>query len=136
MLGLIGRILSVGNDFLLVLALAVFTTAIFMWIGAHLAGTLRTTLARAFWAAIAGMAVVWLVGSLFAAFIPIMGSIFGLMPGFFLALFFIQLVFETSFSRALLVWIFFILGQLVSGRLAGFLFLGGPRAFLWWGPKF
>jgi hypothetical protein len=136
MSGLIGRILSMGNDFLLVLAIAVFVSAVFTWIGAHLAGALQTTLARAFWAAVAGMMVVWLVGSLFSAFIPVVGPIFGLLPGFFLVLFVIQLIFETSFFRAVLVWVFFVLGQLAAGRLSGFLFLNRPKAFIWWGPEF
>lgn len=132
----ISRFFATVDDTVLAIVLSVFISGIFMWIGANLAGAVRSTLARSIWAAFGAMVVIWLVGSLFAAYVPVVGPVFGLLPGFVIVLFLIQIIFDTGFSRALLVWIFFILAQFAAGRLAGFLLLGGSRAFFWWGPKF
>jgi hypothetical protein len=122
------RLFAFGSGTLLSLVLAVLISGIFMWIGARLAGIQRATLGRAIFAAISGTAIVWLVGGLLATTLPLGGSILGFLVILLLVLVATRIIFDTSFGKALLAWIFFILAQAVVGLLVSLLFTGSIRA--------
>lgn len=124
------RFFAMGRGFFLLLAFAVLISGIFMWIGARLAGVQRATLGRAILAAIASTAIAWIIRGLFAAALPFVGPFIGFLLGLLLVLVAIRVIFDTSFGKALLAWIFFILAQMVAGLLVGLLFFGGMRALI------
>jgi len=130
------RLFAFGSHTLLSVAFAVLISGIFMWIGARLAGIQRATLGRAIFAAISGTVIVWIVGGLFATALPLGGSILGFLLILLLVLLATRVIFDTSFGKALLAWIFFILGQAVVGLLVGLLFTRSISALVSLGPKF
>lgn len=130
------RLFAFGSGTLLSLAFAVLISGIFMWIGARLAGIQRATLGRAILAAISGTAIVWIVGGLFATTLPLGGSILGFLLILLLVLLATRTIFDTSFGKALLAWIFFILAQIAVGLLVALFFTGSIRAFVPLGPQF
>ena len=124
------RLFAFGSGTLLALAFAVLISGIFMWIGARLAGIQRATLGRAILAALSGTAIVWIAGGLFATTLPLGGSILGFLLVLLLVLLATRIIFDTSFGKALLAWIFFILAQIVVGLLVGLLFTESIAAFV------
>jgi len=118
------RLFAFGSHTLLSVAFAVLISGIFMWIGARLAGIQP------------GTVIVWIVGGLFATTLPLGGSILGFLLILLLVLLATRVIFDTSFGKALLAWIFFILGQAVVGLLVGLLFTRSISALVSLGPKF
>lgn len=122
------RFFVMGSGAFFSLAFAVLFSGIFMWIGARLAGIHRATLGRAILAAISCTAIVWIIGGLCVWAVPL-GGTFGFLLSLLLVLLATRVIFDTSFGKALLAWVFFILAQVVAGMLMGLLFFGGMRAF-------
>ncbi len=121
---------AMGGSFFLLLIFAVFISGIFMWLGASLAGIKRATLGRAIVVSLSGTAIVWIVGSLFALFLMPAGSLLGFLLSLLLVLLATRALFDTSFGKALLAWVFFLVGQIVAGLVVGFLFFRGISTFV------
>jgi len=95
------------------LALLVLVAAFFIWIGAKMALIQKSSFARAILAAVAcGTSSFILSGMLLM--LPVVGPILGQIIGIVLSLFIIKAVFETTFGKAFLAWVFHIFAVLVA----------------------
>jgi len=103
--------------------IAAVIAGFFMLIGAKIACVENATLGKSIIAAIASSFITWIVALVFSI-VPLIGTIVGFIVGLFLALLAIKGVYNTSFAKALLVWIFNILAQ-VAAIIIGFLFFAG-----------
>ena len=101
--------------------IAVLVASFFMWLGAKIAGVERSTYGRSMVAAIAAAFVTWLV-SWVGTQIPSMPRVIGFVVGLVLTLIVIQAAYSTRFGKALLVWIFNVIAQVIAGVLAFVLF--------------
>jgi hypothetical protein len=101
--------------------IAVLVASFFMWLGAKIAGVERSTYGRSMVAAIAAAFVTWLV-SYVGTQIPSMPRVAGFIVGLVLTIVVIQAAYSTRFGKALLVWIFNIVAQVIAGVLAFVLF--------------
>jgi hypothetical protein len=98
----------------LVILVAVVLGALFMLIGAKMAGVgTNATFGRALGAAIACSLMTWIAAAVFSV-VPVLGTALGFIIGLILSLMIIKAIFDTSFGRALLTWIFNILAQVVA----------------------
>lgn len=76
-----------------------------MWLGAHLAGLDYVTFGRSLLAAIAASTVTWIVSELFPT-VTLLGISVGVALGLLLTWFVIKEVFNTTFGKAFLAWVF------------------------------
>lgn len=93
--------------------LAAVIATFFMWAGAKMAGVSDATFGRAFLAAIGAAFVSWFVSAIFSV-VPVFGTLVGLILGLIFSIFVIQSAFKTSFGRAILVWVFHIVAEVVA----------------------
>ncbi len=108
--------------------LMVIIGGFFMWIAAKIAHVEKSTFGRAIVAAIGSSAVTLVISFIFD-FFPIIGNLFGFIIGLFLSLFVIKGAFDTSFGKAVLVWIFDIIAKIIA-MLIAILFAAGSLAVL------
>ena len=101
--------------------IAVLVASFFMWLGAKIAGVERSSYGRSMVAAVAAAFVTWLV-SYVGAQIPSLPRVIGFIVGLVLTIVVIQAAYSTRFGKALLVWIFNIIAQIIAGVLAFVLF--------------
>ena len=95
------------------LVLWVLLSAFFIWIGAKMAFIQKASFGRAIMAALAcGMGSFLLSGILL--FLPPIGPILGQVIGIMLSLFIIKAIFETSFGKAFLAWMFQIFAVIIA----------------------
>ena len=95
------------------LAVWVLFSAFFIWIGAKMAFIPKASFGRAIMAAIAcGMGSFLLSGMLL--FLPSIGPLLGQIIGIILSLFIIKAMFETSFGKAFLAWLFQIFAVIIT----------------------
>jgi len=105
------------------LVLWVLFSAFFIWIGAKMAFIPKASFGRAVMTAIAcGMGSFFLSGILL--FLPGIGPLLGQIIGIVLSLFIIKAMFDTSFGKALLAWMFQIFAVVIA-LLVCFLTFGG-----------
>lgn len=102
--------------------------AVFIFIGARLAGVYRVRFGTCFRAAFATV-VVTLVASLVLSFVPVAGTGVGWLIGILISIFVIRGIFGIGFGKALLVWIFAVAAQIIAVIL-GLVILGGGVAAL------
>jgi hypothetical protein len=103
--------------------LAWVISALFMFIAAKISAVEGATFGRAFLAALGCSFVTWLCAAVFSI-VPVMGTILGILLGIVLSIFVIMSVFQASFGRGFLVWIFNAIGQVVAVVLAVLTFAG------------
>jgi len=100
--------LGAGMLALLVVGVVVVATAVsalFIWIGAKVAGVQNVTFMKSFWAALISSVLIWVL----AAVINAPGWIVGLL----VSLVVIKMMFDTTWGKALLAWIFHGVAQFV-----------------------
>jgi hypothetical protein len=102
--------------------------AVFIFIGARLAGVYRVRFGTCFKAAFATV-VVTLIAALVLSFIPVAGTGAGWLIGILISIFVIRGIFGIGFGKALLVWIFAVAAQIIAVIL-GLVILGGGLAAL------
>ncbi|MDP6438878.1 MAG: hypothetical protein QGH74_04510 [Candidatus Brocadiia bacterium] len=85
----------------------------FMWVGAKMAGVRNATFGKSVVAAVAVAVITWLIAGV-CSILPVIGTIFGFVLGLIFAVFVIQGVYGTSFARALVVWIFNVIAQVLA----------------------
>jgi hypothetical protein len=102
---------------LVTVVIAVVIAGFFMWLGAKVAGVRNATFGRAVMAAIGASFIMWIVWVIFSL-IPVIGPIVGFFLGLLFAILVIQAAFQTSFGKAILVWIFNIIAQMVAMFIA------------------
>ena len=122
-----------GGGYYVQLGVAVLISAVFMWIGARIVRVLRPYFYKALLAAIVGTGLAWLIRFLMAMIMPLAGAVFGFLLGFLIVLLIIKAVFDTSLGQALIVWLCFLVSQLVITMLYGPGFFGDLSAFFWKG---
>ncbi len=109
---------------------SIFSSALFLYLGALLAGVQRATIGRAFFA-----------GVLLGVLRPLLPHLFVMLPfqlpgldvviTLLCALFIIQMVFSTNVTRAAVVLLFHFVAQWVVELIIGFYLEGGRIEFPW-----
>jgi hypothetical protein len=106
----------IGFVFLLFLlsciVIATLVSAIFIWFGAKVAGIDGATFIKSFWAALVSSILVWLLTGLASALFGF-GSIAGWILGLFITLAVLKIIFDTTWGKAFLTWLFQGLAQLI-----------------------
>jgi len=118
-----------GGGYYIQFGVAILISAIFMWIAARLVRVLRPHFFRALLAAIVGTGIAWLIRFLMAMIMPLAGDVFGFVLGFLIVLLIVKAVFDTSLGQALIVWLCFLLSQLVITMFYGPGFFGDLSSF-------
>jgi hypothetical protein len=93
--------------------LAMLIASFFMWVGAKIAGVKNATFGKSFIAAIGSAFLTWIL-SLSLSFFPPVGPPIGFLIGLFLVVFIIKGAYNTTFGKALLVWVFHLLAEIVA----------------------
>ena len=112
--------MGLGAAALLAFLFAVILGGFFMWVAAKISGVRRATFGRAMLAAV-GTTLVASVCSLVFHFVPFLGNLGGLVIGLLLTIFVIKGAFDTSFGKAVLVWIFNVVAIVIAVVLASIL---------------
>lgn len=110
------------STFIVVILTAIFLATFFMWLGAKIAGVKNVSFGKSFLAAVGTTFVTWLI-SLLSSAVPSLGGIIGFSVGLLFSIFVIKGIYDTSFGRALLVWIFQIVAEILA-IFIGFLIFG------------
>lgn len=93
--------------------IATIIAAFLMWLGAKLAKIENATFGKAILAALVAAAITWVLSLLFS-FIPVVGTMLGLIIGLILTIFAIKAIFSTTFGKAALVWVFHIIAEIIA----------------------
>jgi hypothetical protein len=105
------------GGFLIAALIAIFLASFFMWIGAKIARVGNATFGRSIVAAVGSGFITWLVSIVFD-YIPETPFIIGFIVGLFLTIIIIKAAYSTSFGKALLVWIFGVIAEIIALLLA------------------
>jgi hypothetical protein len=103
---------TMGNAIILAI-IAIFIASFFMWLGAKIARVENSTFGRSIVAAVASGFITWLLSIIFIQ-IPSMSNITGFIIGLILTIIVIKAAYGTSFGKALLVWIFQIISEVIA----------------------
>jgi hypothetical protein len=106
-----------------VAVLAAFIAGFFIWVGAKLAGINNTTIGKSILAAIACSLSLWFLTGVFF-FFPVIGFFIGQ----FICLWIIKNIFDTTFGKAFLAWIFHFAAQTIAIIIAIATFATGLMA--------
>lgn len=117
-------LLGLGMGIVIFFIISLLITALFLWIGATLAGIKGASFGKAILTALLSVIGLTILG-VFLSFIPFMGDFLGLLLGVLLSIFIIKAVFDTSWGKALSAWIFYVIAVMIAffiTLLSGFLF--------------
>jgi len=92
---------------------ATIIAAFFMWLGAKLARVENATFVKSILAALAAAAITWIVSLIFSL-VPVAGTIVGFVIGLILTIFAIKAIYATTFGKAVLVWVFHIIAEIIA----------------------
>ncbi|MFC1617851.1 hypothetical protein ACFL2B_01070 [Patescibacteria group bacterium] len=106
-----------------IIVLSVLVGGFFVWIGAKLARVEKGTFGRAILAAIAASIASWLVAALFTLipgpwWIGLIGAIIGLV----VVLWVFKSMFDCTWGKAFLIWIFQLIAMVIVTLVAAFTF--------------
>ncbi len=107
--------------FLALALLASLIGALFMWVGAKLAGVRNSSFGRSISAASGASFATWSI-ALLASVVSGFGTAAGLLLGIFVSVLVIRSAYDTSLGKAFLVWLFDLLAEALS-LAAGMVFL-------------
>lgn len=94
------------------IVVATAVSAVFIWMGAKLAGIGGATFGKSFWAALVSSFFVWALTGIGAAVFGI-GTVAGWIIGVIITLFILKKIFNTTWGKALLAWLFQGIAQLL-----------------------
>jgi len=94
------------------IVVATVISAIFIWLGAKLAGIKGATFGRSFWAALVSSFLVWALTGIGAALFGF-GTVLGWIIGILITLVVLKKIFNTTWGKALLAWLFQGIAQLL-----------------------
>lgn len=117
-----------GAWVLFLLLFAIFIGAFFMWIAAKIARVKKSSFGRAILAAVAA-SVVAVILSLVFGILPVIGNGLGFLVGLLFSILIIMWAFDTTFVKALLVWVFNIVAVVIAVALTA-LITAGSLLFL------
>ncbi len=109
--------------------LASLVAGFFMYVAAKLAMVEKATFGRAILAALGSSLADWVLTAALSP-VPLLGSCSGFVIGLAASLVIIMLVFETTVPKALLVWLFHLLAELVALFIAVLTFASILLSFL------
>lgn len=112
-----GIFATFGIGIIFAFILMVIIGGLLMWAAAKIARVEKASFGRAMAAAVAASFVTVLASFLFKL-VPVLGDLFGVIAGLILAILIIKSLFSTSFGKALIVWIFYIVAAGVAFALA------------------
>ncbi len=112
-----GIFATFGIGIIFAFILMVIIGGFLMWIAAKIVKVENSSFLRAIVAAIATSFVTVLVSFLFKL-IPTLGDFFGFIAGLVIAILIIKVLFRTSFGKALVVWMFYLLANFIAIILA------------------
>jgi hypothetical protein len=92
---------------------ATIISAIFIWVGAKLAGIQGATFIRSFWAALFSSVLVWVFTGLGTAVFGF-GAFLGWIVGVLVTLWVLKAFFKTTWGKAFLAWLFQGIAQLIA----------------------
>jgi|ERR1043165_566598 hypothetical protein len=98
-------------------------SAFFMFVAAKISSVENATFGKALVAALGCSFITWLCALVFSV-VPIIGTVLGIVVGVTLSIFVIKGVFNATFGRAFLVWLFNGLGQIAAVVIAVLTFAG------------
>ena len=109
--------------FLGVLLLGVLIGGFFVWLGAKMARVERGTFGRAILAALAATVASGLVSWLFSLFGDgLFLSVIGALVGLVVVLWVFKSIFDTSWGKAFLIWLFQVIAIVITLVIAGLTF--------------
>jgi hypothetical protein len=103
--------------------------AFFVWIGGKMAGIEKATFGRSMMVALANVIVVGLVSTVLSV-VPVVGTVLGFFVGLLFTLLIIKGVFETTFGKAFLAWVFNVVAHVAALVLVLILGLGGAATMM------
>jgi len=106
-----------GIGIIFIFVFMVIISGLLMWLAARISKVEEASFTRALVASVASAFVSVLAAVLFGL-LPGIGNFFGFIVGLLLSVFVIKVSFGTSFGKALLVWIFDILGAVLAIAIA------------------
>ena len=108
---------SFGIGIIFAFILMVIIGGLLMWIAAKITRVENSSFGRAMAAAVATSFVTILASFLFKL-VPVLGDFFGFIAGLVLTILVIKAVLRTSFGKAFVVWIFYLVAAGVAVALA------------------
>jgi hypothetical protein len=112
-MAIIGILGGMMGSILVLFVISLVLGAIFMLIGARMAGVANVSFGKCVLAAIAASFITYLA-SLVLSIFPIIGTVLGFIAGALLSMAVIKGIFNTSFGKAFLTWIFNFIAQVVA----------------------
>ena len=106
-----------------IVLIAILVGAFFIWLGAKMASVKNATFGRSILAAIGASVVTGLLSWVFAGFTGI-GAIVGFLIGLFLSILIIKAVFKIDWGKALLVWVFHVVAEIIAIAISVLTFAG------------
>ncbi len=106
-----------GMAIIFVFVFMVIISGLLMWLAARLAKVEGATFTRAL-AASVGSAFLSVLAAKLVGLFPAIGDYFGFIVGLLVSIIIIKVSFRTTYGRALLVWIFDILGSVLAVAIA------------------
>ena len=98
-------------------------SGLFIWIGAKVAGIPNPGFGRCVMVAIVTSVGTWLLAFVLSI-LPVVGTFGGFVLGLLLSLLIIKSLFNVSFGKAALVWLFHVIAQCVAIAIAVMTFAG------------
>ncbi len=112
------------------IVVATAVSAIFIWFGAKISGIEGATFIKSFWAALVSSLLVWVLTGLASALFGF-GSIVGWMLGLLITLVVLKMIFDTTWGKAFLTWLFQGLAQLIVLGIVIILVIMGIIVLAW-----
>jgi hypothetical protein len=110
--------------FLLIISLLI--SAFFIYLGSKMANVNQGTYGNAIKAVLASFFINIIVIGVFS-FLPIIGTFIGVIIAFFLVIFAYKSIYNTSFGKGFLIWLFTFVAYFIVGLIA-FVLIGGSAA--------
>ena len=118
-----GTLGTLATAYIGIILIAALLSTFFMWLGAKVSNVKKATFWRSLLAAIGSAIISGLISWLFAGFTGI-GAVIGFLIGLGLALLVIKAAYETDYGKALLVWLFHLVAEVIAIIIAIFTFAG------------
>lgn len=111
------------------IVVATAVSAVFIWFGAKVSGISGATFMKSFWAALVSSFLVWALSAIATALFGF-GSIAGWILGLLITLVVLKMIFDTTWGKAFLTWLFQGLAQLIVLGFVIILSIMGIIAFM------
>jgi hypothetical protein len=112
-----------GAWVLFLLLFAICIGAFFMWIAAKVARVEKSSFGRAILAAVVS-SIVAVIVSFVLGILPIIGNGLGFLAGLLVSILIIMWAFDTTFVKALLVWVFNVVAVVIAVALTAVITAG------------